>query len=238
MSNLILLTFSGAHGTGKTTLASELAAELRKRYGAPAVVMAPSCSSMLFERMRAGRLVLPDEAPMPATYDDIDTFGLRGWFQKHLPSSLAFEVEGAVLRAQERPVKRLFLLVDRWFPDIYAYTHVESSDDKLRAEVLKLCQDGNEALMDYLTTRFGQVKLGNVYVPLAASKFAIVDQDEKFRATCDPQVWEDVCLENWHRVVPQLPSLNITSTSRRGRVTEVMSIVEESVTYMRRNAIK
>lgn len=230
VTDLILLTFSGAHGTGKTTLVGDVRRELQRRYGRGVVFTVPSCSSRLFERIQRGSVELPEGSEVPASYDEIDELGLRAWFQSSLPSQLAFELETVVLEARQvrPPKKRVVALVDRWLPDIYAYTAIEESDARVCNEVLTRCRETHDALRSYLDMVYESVKVITVFVPLAASRFAIEGQDDKFRATCDRQEFEDQCLRNWTRVVPSLPSLTIASSGRSGRVAEVLSVVEEA----------
>src|SRR4029079_13394973 len=112
------------------------------------------------------------------------------------------EVEQAMMRLlADRPLPpRAFLLVDRWFPDIYAYTHMESQDSALRADVKALCVDRLTQLSTWLLTHARQVRVLNLFVPVQFSKFR-VPRSTKFRATGDRAAWERICVEHWASVV-------------------------------------
>lgn len=227
LHNLTLITFSGAHATGKTTLLGDLAEELSKRPDT-AVFQTESCSSKLFERIRSGTVHLPAGAQIPKTYDEINALGLRGFFQEALPNALAFEIEAALLRARadHSPKGRTFLLVDRWFADIFAYTLIESSDATLHERVLGRCRERLSDLFPYLLGHTRLLRVMNVFVPLKASNFR-VEASDKFRATCDRALWEQLCRDRWTDVVGDTRALFVvTRSNRKARVTQLLSCLE------------
>ena len=187
--DLIVVTFSGAHGTGKTTLLGDVQQRCVSKLGRRRVAAAPSVSSMLFERIRQGQVKVPGDE-VPATYDDLNRLGLRQWFQETLPSSLCFDLESATqgLARRLRVASPVALLVDRWLSDIYAYALVEAPEGA--SAVAGKCRDSYEMIVSHLTTVFRCVKILNVFVPLSASQFPVEGQEGKFRATCDRDIFE------------------------------------------------
>lgn len=223
--HLTLVSFSGAHATGKTTLLGDLAGALDDDVDATTTV-AESCSQNLFQRIRSGGVRLPEGASMPTSYDDLNRLGLRGFFQRALPDALSFEVESAVLREKaDLPLKpRTYVLVDRWFTDILAYTVMESSDPMLHDEVRDLCAARLHDLQTWLLTHADTVRIVNVFVPVRASNFKQDGkQAKKFRATGDRALWETVCLKHWRSLIPGRRGILAISTSdRKRRVAQVL----------------
>lgn len=225
-TELTLLSFSGAHGTGKTTLIADLRVALSRIYGPDAIHRSLSFSSTLFARIKDGLIERPEPADQrPECYDDLDVYGLRSWFQELLPDALVFEVEHILLYTRGQP--RVIALIDRWFPDIYAYTLIECEDEKVRELVLERCRSRYEGLKFYLLQKYDTVKIANVFVPTSASTFRAQGQEGKFRATCDRDRFEELCLANWKNVLGcEAPNL-VTKVTRRGRVTEMTAFVSE-----------
>lgn len=230
---LYLITFSGAHGTGKTTLSNDLHQVLSARQGRRSVVV-PSCSTVLFERMKAKQVEIPGGV-CPVTYDDINRLGLRGFFQTQLPDTLASVIELSahkLLQNLPHSCERAFLLCDRWFPDIYAYTHLESLDTALRADVVARCLSRYDDVLAHLMGLAGTLSMLNVFVPLGSSQFPIAaDQAGKFRATCDRDAWENACLGHWKHTARSRKALfMMTKTGRRERVNLLLETLGEEPT--------
>lgn len=220
---LHLISFSGAHATGKSTLLNDVANGLRE-YPATSVFTVESCSLRLFERIRDGSLVTPN-GKIPKNYDDINRLGLRTFFQRQLPDALAMEVEATLLRAvEDRPLNEsTYVIVDRWFTDIYAYTETEIRLAQTRASVLESCRVSLSSVLASCLTRALGFRLINVFVPLHASRFD-ADVSAKFRATCDRPRWERTCTSNWQRVVgPNSEPFVITASDRRERVAQLLA---------------
>lgn len=215
---LVFVTFSGAHGTGKTTLLQEARAALLKR--GHCVSVAESCSSRLFERIQRGEVKTPNGA-VPAGYDDIDRLGLRAFFQQTLPDALSFEVERAVIAATQSPAPTAYVLVDRWFPDIYTYTEIESPNLALHQDVMARCRVRYFDLRTWAQRFVRTVDIVSFYVTLASSTFPVTNQ--KFRATCSPVVFETLCLRSWPSVLPGQRPTFINRTSLDQRMIEVMA---------------
>lgn len=230
--DLIVVTFSGAHGTGKTTLLGDVQIRCVAKLGRKRVVTTPSVSSMLFHRIKAGK-VKPPGGAVPESYDEIDELGLRQWFQETLPTSLCFDLEAASqgLSARRGVASPLLLLVDRWFADIYAYALVEAPDGA--PAVAGKCRDGYSMAASHLEGAFRRVKILNVFVPLSASQFPTTGQEGKFRATCDRDTFEAACLDGWSTILPSRPTVTVSTPDRTGRVAEVLSAIEEASTSFR-----
>lgn len=232
--DLIVVSFSGAHGTGKTTLLSDVRSRIVKKLTAKRVFTTPSVSTRQFERIRDKTINLPPgHVIRPTDYESIDKLHLRQWFQELLPQSLCFEVELALMGLSERRAMRspVVLLLDRWFPDIYGYAKVENPSGA--RTVVRKCSDGYEMLQAHLTSLATRVRFVSVFVPLSASNFPIEGQAEKFRGTCDRDTLEAACLDGWPQILPTLPSVTISTSDRVGRVAEVMGAVEEAMTAFR-----
>lgn len=193
-------------------------------------MIVPSCSTVLFERIRAGQVEVPGGV-RPENYDDLNRLGLRGFFQRSLPDMLASVIELAAHQLiQDLPhsCERVFLLCDRWFPDIYAYTHLESPDEALRADVVARCLSRYDDVLDSLTGLTGTLSMLNVFVPLGASQFPVSGQAGKFRATCDRDAWENACLGHWKKTARSRKALfMMTKTGRRERVNLLLDTLGE-----------
>lgn len=223
LPHLTVVTFSGAHATGKTTLLGDLVARLEDENDT-SIFVAESCSSELFRRIQTGSVRLPDGAQVPKTYDDLNRLGLRAFFQRSLPDALSFEVESAVLRAvNDHPyAARTYVLVDRWFVDILAYTVTESTDEKLHAEVRDLCASRLHELQTWMLTHAKTLRVLNVFVPVKASNFK-VSATSKFRATGDRGAWETACLSRWKELIPgRRGMLPLSSSDRKRRVAQIV----------------
>lgn len=232
LPHLTFITFSGAHGTGKTTLAEDLRRSLFNASDTNVAVV-DSCSSALFELIRTKKVRLPKGTEIPQTYDDINRMGLRAFFQRRLPDSLAFGIESTVLKlVGDRPyAPRTYVLADRWFPDIYAYTEMESADVRLHVEIRKKCNERLHETLSWLASYAAHLRVLNIFVPLAASDFH-VPPSSKFRATCDRAVWEGCCLRNWNAIVGEYKKaqLRLTKSGRTERVNQILEHLSGVVT--------
>lgn len=227
LPHLTLVSFSGAHATGKSTLLGDLVDHFD---GQPdtAVIATESCSSQLFKRITNGEVTLPQGAQVPKSYTDLNDFGLRAFFQRLLPDALTFEIQVAIERTlADKPYQpRTLLFVDRWFTDILAYTVVESDDVKLHDEVRDLCRACMSDLRVWLSDRAKKVEVVNVFVPVKASGFR-VREVKKFRATGDRGKWETVCLSRWGELTPgRAGMLPIAMSDRDSRVVQVADYLD------------
>ncbi len=218
---LILISVSGAVATGKSTLLDALHADLVQNAPGCAVAKTPSFSSQLFARWKARKL---PTAPFPVeNYDAIDQRGHREWFQRQLPDSLAFELETALQALDKRAEAIRYLLVDRWFPDIMAFTRQSMCgprDEVSVRQIRRLCQDRCAQVMAALKGRYTLRQLA-VFIPIVSCSFATAGQEGKFRATTNRNEWETICLEEWPSVVDRLPGLTLASSDLTTRIFDV-----------------
>lgn len=225
---LTLVSISGAQATGKTTLLNALAtsasfhaALCENSANATTVAMAvtPSFGSRLFERWQKRQL---PSAPIPvADYDQIDKRGHREWFQRQLPDALSFEVELAAQHLRSRTHAVNVMLVDRWFPDIMSHTRIGLPKDTIaHRQIRDLCRARYQQLMRDLCLTFSLAHV-TVFVPVAASTFAVQGQEGKFRATVDRQEFERLCLEEWPAILDRQPTVTISSSSLDARVLDI-----------------
>lgn len=173
--------------------------------------------------MRDGEVKLPRGVQTPDNYDDLNRLHLRAFFQRTLPDALSFEVESAVIRAtNDKPHSaRTVVLIDRWYTDILAYTHVESADKRLHKQVRTLCAARMSDFASWVLAHALCVRLINVAIPLVTCHFK-VPQSAKFRATCDREVWERTCFERWEELIPKKKGMFVISTSdRKSRANEL-----------------
>lgn len=210
---LTIVSMSGAHAVGKTTLVQDLVATLiGQGYSA---VPVGSFSASLFNRLCAAH-------PEIRGYDDIDAQGHRGWFQRNLPEACAAAVERAAL-SLNCAMRQRVLLADRWFPDILAHTMVASPKDAaLQSQVSFLCTSRHRKLHATLRDRYGLTREINVLVPLSSVRFDVPKSADKFRATHSQESIERECVDCWPRTMSSAPHLKITESSRTGRVKQVL----------------
>lgn len=219
---ITLVTVSGAHATGKTTLISDLREELSQDPNVHVEVV-PSCSSWLFEQLRSGKVQALSRGT-PQSYDDIDSMGYRDVFQRTLPDALASLVEIARTKIlADRPLpSHVYLMVDRWWPDILAYTHIEVKSPTVRGEVEERCRMLKNLMVSELLEATDRLRAVHLFVPVSASPFAAVN--EKFRATCGREEFEAMALRLWRPACGDRAHFyRVTNSDREQRKTEVLS---------------
>ena len=219
-----IITFTGAHGTGKSTLIAGLE-EASDQADLGRVRKTPSCSTFWFQKYQQEARSAARE--IPQTYDDINRLGLRDKMQGELPGDLKDLVLDTFMEAIRRglPGEQQLILVDRWFGDIATYTSLEMSEEKAEKyhelnfhfynELISLLQSGSE--------RFnGEVYLTHVFIPLAACAHAMPrgNEDGKMRATQPAVEWEQVYV-HVNRYTPAERTVVISSPDRLCRVAEV-----------------
>ena len=240
--DLRLITVSGAHATGKTTLVEALCAYLGEMDHPYAV--AESMASEAFRRVSAG-VVLPPEgietSDLP-DYDSIDRAGVRGWFQSLLPGILAEQVKAAAEKASSQggQMKPATVIVDRWFVDIHVYTMMSvfgGEARRERAEALSVVREAHDTLVAELTSKFDLYR-DHWFIPEESCTFERGDQDGKFRGTCDPTEWSTLFRYVWHDIVADTESVDanddlqiVAAPSVMGRVYEVMGVEPDNPEY-------
>jgi hypothetical protein len=212
--NLVhLVSFSGAHSVGKSTLISALSKEIPENE----LKIVPSCSSEWFKRRQG-------IDPECKTYDDVNRLGLREEMQKELPFILGSLI-GQVFNGKD---KKRIILCDRWFSDIAAYTISELGMEKYN----KIC-NLSEFSFPHLFHRMKQRALGNtidfyfteIFIPVSSCSHALLrgeGPDGKPRATLDQIEWEKNYNAVRDRYTFEGHSLTIQSSSVSDRVAEVM----------------
>lgn len=108
----MLITISGTHSSGKSTLSRELGKALSNR--GKEVVSIPSLSLGLQTKMKGWGV---------EKYDDINALELRPLFQYGMLGELLETTNRVVQEHLKNP--DCFIVVDRWLPDIIAYSQCE-----------------------------------------------------------------------------------------------------------------
>jgi hypothetical protein len=199
---LHVVTFTGAHGVGKTTLVADIAESL-KRAGAP-VLTQHSISDLWFRAEQSHRV--QDGLEPLTTYDDINRLGLREKCQRDLVSVLKnyflCNIGNVLIDLRMfYKAQAAYLLCDRWFSDIFAYTEMECKDPAfVEQQHQQIRQTASQVIEKAMTLAvedgFG-FAVTNVFIPLASCDH--IAQDAKpNRGTCDPVQWEVAC----RRILP------------------------------------
>lgn len=217
-----VVTFSGAHGVGKTTLCDDVTTRLTEA-GYP-VVKNESISTAWFNRTKADRA----KAGLPplSCYDDINRLGLRQQCQKELIDHLWVAVVNGIMDAIDKlnnsKADAAFVMSDRWFCDIYAYTAMECSDQAFVHQQYEIIRPIVSKLYSDAMKRVLGVGMGlaatHVFIPLDSC--AHVAQDDKpNRGTCDPVVWQQHCMRILPSTCrnPQLLAFSVGDGDRVGR---------------------
>lgn len=213
--------------TGKSTLLGDLASKLCELPDTQ-VVFAENCAKRLFERIQDGS-VRVSGGSIPKKLDDIDRMGLRGFFQRNLPDALAFEVEYSLLRAvrSAKPALETYLLIDRWFPDIYAQTVSEVNDVGVHRDVRDRCATRCESLLQTCLSKSEGLRLVNVVLPVRYSTFRVVP--DALYVVPSPKVrtaWEDAFFSSWGDISKGPEPHRITTADRRKRVAQVLEYLQ------------
>lgn len=231
-----IISLSGPHGVGKSTLVGDLKEALKKIVEGgeeilPAlnpisltVFLVPSCSTAWFNNAKKERA--EQGLPVPVTYDDINAMGLRERMQRELPGILARMLLDQVSLAIKNGGG--VILVDRWFGDIAAYSALE-----LSAECLATLKDEMEEEYNMLLGQLVgialdsplDISLSHLYVPVSACAHAMPlgkTADKAHRGVTPQDVWEKAyaavnCYTDHARTIV------ITASDRLQRVGEVFA---------------
>lgn len=208
-----LVSFSGAHSVGKSTLISALKKSILKSE----IFTIPSCSSEWFRRKQKTN-------PECKTYDDVNRLGLREEMQSELPHILyEFVIENFIASRKDS-----IILCDRWFSDIASYTISELGYEKYQ-DIENSSPHYFESLIDVLKTKSVlkciDFYFTEVFIPVSSCSHALLrgeGPDGKPRATLDQIEWE----KNYNAVRDRYSfeghTLTIQSSSVSDRVEEVM----------------
>jgi hypothetical protein len=220
-----IITFSGAHGVGKSTLVDDLKGHISTHPDlSHRVLVVPSVSTFWFKRCQ--EYCRAAGVPIPQTYDDINTMGYREKMQSEMPCLLGNSV--AVELNRLMPMGGGTVIVDRWFGDIATYTALEIEPDK----ALKM-NSLSEAIYQDTLSNFnrkangysGAIYLTHVFVPVASCKHEMPrgkTDDKAHRGTQAVDLWEST----YARVnvfTEARRTLVLTSSDRLRRVEEVAS---------------
>lgn len=219
MTSLTLLTFSGAHGTGKTTLSDDVAKRIE--IAGIDVIKIPSCSSEQFRRWARKTQV--------RTYDDINRLGLRVEWQEGLAGLLRDSVVDALNKIN--PLRPTCLIVDRWFSDIQAYSAMEVADpdelDRLHGICKAMCVSTLAEFYHLAELHYLQMEQCHVIVPIMSADF-VIDNKEN-RGTCDRTTWEKHFTRNVGDFGHSHYVHRIVASDRQTRVGEVLRGIGLSV---------
>lgn len=198
----MIITFSGAHSTGKTTLLNDLCDSLSQR---SSVSVVPSVSSHYFDLhfQQTGKRL---------SYDDINRLYLRHHMQFHLPIYLQNHV------AKAHDGQHEYVLVDRWFADISTYSRIEGI---VVEEIYRWCRACCDSLKKYV----GDRPILHVRTTTAASRDFPIDHKIN-RGTTNPQEWENTLSELWGDY--ELGKTHIIcSSGRADRIGEIKGRISE-----------
>ena len=206
-----LITFSGAHSTGKSTLITDLKENL-EQHGCNVKVV-PSCSSEW-----ARRRSITD-------YSDINRLGLR----KEMQGDLPYILQDFILKAAgigEQKDSDLFILCDRWFGDIRTYSKLELGESfhDVDCHLFKAQKEVKEQLIEHCFYLGYSLAFTHVFVPVTSCKhlLQVGEVGSKFRATMSHQTWEDAYNEVGSEYTPPDRTQVISSSDRHGRVEEIV----------------
>lgn len=222
---LYVLTLSGAHGVGKSTLITNLGDIFRQRGIYHAVV--PSCSTAWFLQNRQ-RAEDRGDVDIPTTYDDINRLGIRTQMQSELPSLLSGNLRTCIREALSQGSKETVVLIDRWFSDIIAYTHLEMPLEEARKLDEGIEQVYHKTLDDLqgIVAEFGgECFLTHVFIPTHACGHDLPQgktSEKSHRASGSAEVWEGVYDRVSRRFTPDQRTQQIASSDRLRRAAEVI----------------
>ena len=220
-----IITFSGAHGVGKSTLVDDLKGHVATHPEMSGrVLIVPSVSTFWFKRCQ--EYCRAAGVPIPQTYDDINTMGYRETMQSEMPCLLANSVLTELNRLM--PMGSGTIIVDRWFGDIATYTSLEIEPDKankMNSLSESIYRDALSNLNRKANGYSGSIFLTHVFVPVASCTHALPrgqTADKAHRGTQPVDLWEstyarvNVFTEARRTVV-------LTTADRLQRVEEVVS---------------
>lgn len=165
----MLITISGAHKSGKSTLASEVAKHISSKTCRLSHLL-PSYSHCLLEHF---------EFLGVHCYDDINKLGLRSVFQTLIIAKL-FDRAKQIIDLHLYN-KDTVVITDRWFADAFSYGSLELSPEVKEGWIKSLREMNvavNKAFENYNIKQHGFV--------IEYQDFGIVEE-KKSRATLDPE---------------------------------------------------
>lgn len=176
----MLITISGAHKSGKSTLASEVAKHLASKT-CRIVHLLPSYSHSLLEHF---------EFLGVHCYDDINKLGLRSVFQTLIVAKL-FDRAKQIIDLHLYN-KDTVVITDRWFADAFSYGALELSSEVKEGWIVSL-REMNIAV----NKAFENFKIKQHSFVIEYQEFGVVEE-KKSRATLDPVETTKALLEWCH----------------------------------------
>lgn len=219
-----VISFSGAHATGKTTLIADLRERLKD--SSQGVIAVPSASTLYAQQ-------LSKELGQELSYKEINDLGLRQRTQYQLPSYMSALIRQAVGAAfatlitqpATRTVEAVNVLVDRWFSDIAVYNVQEGIEDpRILKEPLD-CFLQFQKLMEQ-ACMFLDIEHSFYHIKTTVEGSEGFEVDEsKFRANTDPREWETIFNVIWNYYTIGETAV-ISSGGRDERVSQCLSLIE------------
>lgn len=212
---IVLISFSGAHGTGKTTLVNALRDALTTESGhEPKVhvpVVLPSVSTQ-WQHGEANRREAQGLKPLTC-YDDIDKLGLRNRCQRELGVMLSMNVTDAITQVIGKGLGEghvATIIADRWYPDIATYTDQtmpqNAANGKMAKTLNRILGEHQQTMMQRVTKRVGKAGLSFCFLNVAIPRMPEINggADERAeRATTDADEWEKLFWPHWERYTRQ-----------------------------------
>jgi hypothetical protein len=240
---ITILTLSGAHGVGKSTLITDLKSALADLmegktpdlpidgsfdlssydYKSLTQFSVPSCSTAWFQQTQAS--LKEQGKPYPETYNDINLMGFREQMQRELPGILARKLIAQVAAAKANGGGVIF--VDRWFGDIAAYSKLELSPEQFASVTEAMDEEYNMLMGDLVGQAAGwalNISLSHLYVPVeaCAHEMPLGKTAEKSHRGVTPQAeWEEAYAAANH-YTHSYRTVVVTAKDRLQRVAEVI----------------
>ncbi len=224
---IYIVTFSGPHGAGKTTMMNDFRNVVAMTKQATADHVLPSIST-LWQAAESKERLAQGLEPL-VRYDDINRLGLRQKMQQELPKFLSTHLMQLVSDAfNHGDGPNVVILADRWFGDIAAYTELEREKLEDVAAVETALETEYAQTLDALQALANDnnvaIFMTHVYVPAAAClHFQFVDLHEKANRPTDisPAAWEAAYVSHGSRFVSNDRRLTIQQGDRVQRVAEI-----------------
>lgn len=222
--SIVLLTLSGAHATGKSTIVEELKQALSDT---TAVIGVPSTSLAWINKQRKTN---PD-----FSYDDINRLGMREQMQAELPGTLADLIRQTLVLGlsvlvrppEDKQVDDVVIIVDRWLADMATYTLQEIHEDGPLALVFGRMRQAleNVEMAAGATAALGQmdIRFEHVFVHLEGTEGFEIDEKAQ-RATTDRLEWEGILGHVWNSYTIGR-STHLRTGDRAGRIEQCVRAI-------------
>lgn len=197
----MLITVSGAHGSGKTTLIAAFVKWLdnsnKKHF------LIPSYSKTLLEKLRWLGL---------KKYDDINSHNLREPFQYLLVGELLNAIQ--LIQQIHTTDPDTIIVCDRWISDALVYAHLEISEQFEADRILKYNQV-LEKLASQANEQFLEQKIIVNQFYIDYKPFSL--QEKPSRSTLDPLIFDNLFFELHARFI-KTPLIHIDTADIDNRL--------------------